>query len=179
MIFMKVGFRAGEDLDGIIVRKMQEQANAGLIFWGYGGTLCYPTTVIQPFASECQAKGLSVAVLMFPTKSKFLRKKRAFKKEYSIDKVNWKFLPKGIRTGSPHALVMRNLRPCKARVDLSLYVVGYGPSKNRRLTKYLRFRADKAVGLLSRPGRDAKLASKVVPIPYRADLVKPYAVFLR
>jgi hypothetical protein len=174
---MKVGFRSGEDLEGIIVRKMQEQSEAGFAFWGYGGSLFHPTKVIRPFANQCQAKGLSIPVLMFPTKSKFLHGQRAFAKEYSIDNVTWRPLPKGIRTGSPYALVVRNLRSSKARIDLSLYVVGYGPSEHRRLTEYLGFRVDKAVGLLSRPA--GKLASKVVSIPYRADLVQPYAVFLR
>ena len=173
---MKIGFRKDEPLDKIIMRKLQEESEAGFTFWGYGGTLCHPIKVIRPFAASCEAKGLSVTVLMSRTESRLLGQPGC-RKEYSTDRKDWQPLPRGIRTGSPYALVMRNFRACEARLDLSLYAVGYGPSEHRRLTEYLGFRVDKAPGLLSRPA--VKLAPKLVPVSYRADLVEPYAVVLR
>ena len=176
IVYMKIGSRSGETLDAIIARKLKEEKTAGFTFWGYGGTICHPLTVIRPFAFRCASVGLAVRVLMSSTKSEFLGRP-AFATEYTTDRVNWQHLPRGIRTGSPYALVMRNLTPCKAQLDLSHYLVGYGPQENRRLTEYLRFRVDKAVALWARP--PAKLTPQLVPVSYCAELVDPYAVVLR
>lgn len=52
ILYMKVGTHANEGLEAIIARKQREIEEAGVAFWGYGGSTCHPTTMVQPFAER-------------------------------------------------------------------------------------------------------------------------------
>ena len=49
ILFMKVGVHARESLEDIIERKDKEIRDAGYALWGYGGSTCHPSTMVQPF----------------------------------------------------------------------------------------------------------------------------------
>lgn len=57
VLYMKVGTHAKEGLAEIIERKRREIDEAGFAMWGYGGSTCYPTSMVQPFARAFAAKG--------------------------------------------------------------------------------------------------------------------------
>lgn len=95
-------------LDMIIDRKMQEQVDAGVIFWGFGGSTCNPHTQVQPFAKEVEAKGGCVILAMSFTISRFESSPQAATR-YSVDGKEWKSMRPGITvTGSKHALVIND-----------------------------------------------------------------------
>jgi len=72
---------------------------------------------------------------------------------------------------------MTNLRACDLDLDLAQYAVAVGPSQGRLLRTFLRGRVDKVCAVrMSAAGTDATTLVKAVLI---ADLVEPYAVFLR
>jgi hypothetical protein len=63
-IVMKGGVHASEGWEEIVERKRGEERSAGVILWGYGGTVCHPMTQVQPFAEDAEG---AVAVLMIRT----------------------------------------------------------------------------------------------------------------
>ena len=175
LVFMKAGFHANETLPTILERKANEQATAGAIFWGYGGTLCHPTRQIRPFAERCTTLGLSVSVVMSTTPSKFNAEPK-IATAFSRDGVLWQPLPPGVTVkASRYALVMRDLRPCRTELDLNSYVVAIGPNEGKSFGKYIRGRVDKGCAIY-RPPLSPK---KSILVAIIADLVSPYAVFVR
>ena len=77
-IFMRVGSHAGESFDEILERKQRELADAGRIFWGYGGPTLHPITQVQPFAKLWLQSEGSIQILMqrltpTPTLTSFLQ----------------------------------------------------------------------------------------------------------
>ena len=56
VLYMKVGTHAKEGLTEIIARKRREIDEAGFAMWGYGGSTCYPTSMVQPFARGFAAR---------------------------------------------------------------------------------------------------------------------------
>ena len=176
IVFMKIGFHVGEPLDQIITRKTAEQNQCGRIFWGYGGNSCHPTTQIVPFVAAALACQQRPVLAMKLTESRFEGTAR-FATEFSADGVNWMPLPKGaVIKGSKYAIVCQNLRRVDATVDLSKYQVAVGPSAGKTLSTYLRYRVDKACAAFT--GRDQAVAHPA-EITYIAELVEPYAVFVR
>jgi hypothetical protein len=175
IVFMKVGFHGRETLKEILERKTKEEAEAGVIFWGYGGTLCHPTTQIRPFMSRCIANGLQISIVMTATHSKF-EVEPVYAKQFSEDDIVWKPIPQGVRvTCSRYALVLQNLKPCEMELDLSSYVVAVGPSEGRRLSEYIRGHVDKGCGICTTPAP----ACKPILTVFTAIPVSPYAVFIR
>src|SRR4051794_17156282 len=57
VLLMKVGVHAGEPLDSIILRKQEEERMSAFLLWGYGGTLCHPSTQVRPFAEQAALAG--------------------------------------------------------------------------------------------------------------------------
>lgn len=85
-------------------------------------------------------------------------------------------MPAGVLvTGSKFALVLRNLRRTEERLDLGAYEVGVGKKAGTPLARYLRDHVDKACARLAAVAGPAAIAAVVL----RAELVHPYAVFLR
>ena len=180
-IFMKVGWHGGKPLEKILRRKKNELNEAGKIFWGYGGTVLHPTNQVQPFAKEWVKKQGCIEVLMEVVgNNSGTGPPAGTAKQFAVsDKELWKRIPKGIKTGGRHALVLDKIRECELELDLRDYKVGIGPSKDEKnAADYLRYRTDKAALVEARSKRNRPKEPKCVSIKYRARLLCPYAVFL-
>jgi hypothetical protein len=176
VLYMKVGTHAQEDLAQIIQRKKQEIDAVGYSLWGYGGNTCHPRTMVQPFAAQYAARGKPIVLAMQPMKSRhFAEPLRA--DESSIDGINWTPIPDDINVlGSRYALCLRTLE----EIDEELYLpdtrVAVGNSKGMTGDRYVRGRVDKACLEVASFPNDP---SRQVKIPLVAELVEPFAVFLR
>jgi hypothetical protein len=175
VLFMKVGTHANEPLDEIFERKRREIDEAGFAMWGYGGNTCHPRTMVQPFAHEHRVAGRPIRLVMEPMNSKhFAAKLRA--DQFSVDGFDWSDIPNAINVlGSRYALCIRDLRETDSELTLSETRVALGNSMGKSGDLYVRGRVDKAC--LDVVGRGH--AGPVVEIGLVADLVEPYAVFLR
>src|SRR6218665_706053 len=116
-LYMKVGVHASESLEDIIARKRAEIAQAGVSFWGYGGSSCHPFNAVQPFVREVTEKGTTVRLLMQEITSRHFAVGEA--KEFSADGVTYQPVPKGIKVlGSRYALVLKTLDEVDDAVSL-------------------------------------------------------------
>ncbi len=177
IIFMKIGYHTDEEIKKIIDRKIMEEKQAGFFFWGYGGSLCHPTNQVIPFIEKCKHKKVNPKLLMTFTQSKF-RATPIWQKEYSVDKKVWRPLPSGVKIkGSKYALVCKNIKKVNMKIDLNSYVVAVGPKIGTPLGEYIRYRVDKACAFKSDSRKN--LPERFVDIVYIADIVYPYAVFVR
>lgn len=182
-IFMKVGWHGGKSLEKILRRKKNELNEAGKIFWGYGGTVLHPTNQVQPFAKEWVKKQGSIEVLMEVVgNNSGAGPPAGTAKQFAVsDKELWKRIPKGIKTGGKHALVLDEIMELTTplKLDLRDYEVGIGPSKGKKnAADYLSYRTDKAALVEAQSTRNRSKEPKPVLIKYRARLLCPYAVFL-
>lgn len=173
ILFMKVGTHASEELSDIILRKRAEIDAEGFAMWGYGGNTCHPTSMVKPFALATTGP---IVLAMHPMVSNhFAEQVRA--EEYSPDGINWQPVPEGINClGSRYALLIDSLDEVEEEVDLSRTRVAVGPSRGKVGADYIQGRVDKAcLEVTDQTAGD----SKIVAIGLRANLVKPYAAFLR
>lgn len=180
ILFMKVGTHAQETLADIILRKRKEISDAGHALWGYGGNTCHPRTMVQPFAEELAEKGRPIYLCMQEmVSSHFAEPLRA--KRSSPDGLTWSVIPPEINVrGSRYALVIKELREEEHDLHLATTRVAIGPSRGRKGSSYVQGRTDKAcleVVDLSEP--PTKQLDSLVKINLVAELVQPYAVFLR
>jgi hypothetical protein len=175
VLFMKIGTHAQEDLSDIIARKQHEIDDAGIAMWGYGGNTCHPRNMVQPFARAAAAQG-PIVLAMQPMNSKhFAEPLRA--EEFSPDGITWSPVPAGINVlGSRYALCIRSLTQVDDTLDLGGMQVALGNSKGRVGSDYVRGRVDKAC---LEPAAGPSGRSLYVPIGLIAELVNPYAVFLK
>jgi hypothetical protein len=181
LLYMKVGTHAGESLEDIIVRKTKEIDDAGLAFWGYGGNTCHPQTMVQPFASKYERQGGVIYLCMQPMESKhFAEQIRA--DEYSIDGVHWEPIHENINVlGSRYALLIKRLRRQEFELSLDRTRVAIGNSQGAVGSRYVSGRVDKACleitnePILPPEGEGVR----TVHIGLVAELVKPYAVYVR
>jgi len=157
ILFMKVGTHASEELSEIIGRKRAEIDAEGFAFWGYGGTTCHPATMVQMMSNH----------FAVPVRAE----------EYSPDGISWQPVPGGINCkGSRYALLIDSLDEVDDVVDLSRTRVAVGPSRGKIGASYIQGRVDKAcLAVTDEPAGDPD----IVEIRLRANLIKPYAVFLR
>jgi hypothetical protein len=176
---MKVGTHANEPLDKIIARKTKEIEAEGVAFWGYGGSTCHPVTVVQPFAKPFVEKGETIYLCMQPMDSKhFAPSVRA--EEFSVDGISWKPIPAGINvTGSRYAVVIKDLRLENFELPLGRTRVTLGNNMGAAGSKYISGRVDKACLEIvdSAPGAESETESRHIGLV--AEIVKPYAVFVR
>src|SRR6266496_843532 len=137
LIYMKVGTHAQEPLEDIIARKTKEIEEAGLAFWGYGGSTCHPQTMVQPFARKYEHQGGVIYLCMQPMESKhFAPQIQA--EEYSVDGIQWERIPKGVKVlGSRYALLIRRLRPESFELPLERTRVAIGNSMGANGSKYI------------------------------------------
>ncbi len=180
LLYMKVGTHAQEKLDDIIIRKTKEIERAGVAFWGYGGSTCHPQTMVQPFAKTFEERGDAIYLCMQPMESKhFAVAVRA--EEFSIDGINWEMISPEINVlGSRYALVIRNLRKEEFDLVLSKTKVALGTSMGAVGSKYIRGHVDKACLEVTDNGHGKVEAQEAVRhIGLVADIVKPYAVYVR
>ena len=180
-IFMKVGTHAKETLADIIARKKKEISDAGFAFWGFGGNTCHPQTMVQPFAKSFEEKGETIHLLMEEMESKhFADPIRA--EEFSIDGIKWEPIHSEINVlGSRYALVIKDLHQEELQVPLEQTRVAVGRSEGQLGSKYIQGRVDKGCLVVTPEPSVPEEPSliKNVDINLVADLVKPYAVFLR
>jgi len=180
IIFMKVGVHAQEDLTSIIKRKTQEIDEAGFALWGYGGTTCFPTSMVQPFAKEHEEAGKKIYLCMQEMNSKH-HADPVRADQYSIDGQNWRDIPQAINVlGSRFALAIKDLKATEFNLPIEKSVVGTGTKIGVKATDYIRGQADKACLIL---GEDINIppapTEKLIPINLIAELCEPYSVFLR
>jgi len=177
---MKVGVHAQEDLTSIIKRKTQEIDEAGFALWGYGGTTCFPTSMVQPFAKEHEEAGKKIYLCMQEMNSKH-HADPVRADQYSIDGQNWRDIPQAINVlGSRFALAIKDLKATEFNLPIEKSVVGTGTKIGVKATDYIRGQADKACLIL---GEDINIppapTEKLIPINLIAELCEPYSVFLR
>jgi len=176
IILMKAGYHTDETLDEIIRRKIIEEKKCGVLYWGYNGVLCHPLNQVVPFVRKALEVGETPKLLLSVTSSKFQRE-RHIAKEYSTDGKNWLPFPsEALLTGCKYSLVCKNFRPVDFDLDLSRYRVSIGNSAGKLLSDYFKFRTDKACAMLD---ETVEGEPKLIRISYEAELVEPYAVFIR
>lgn len=143
VIIMKYGVHAGEPISNIIERKLNELKLTGKFYWGYGGTLCHPTSQVQPFLNDASENQNSVYLLLTPTKSNNYNDFFELK-EFSCNKTDWLPIPQNIHVyGSKYALICSDLQKCDFNVDLNEYQISVGASKGKSASEYFRGRVDK------------------------------------
>ncbi|SDG11111.1 hypothetical protein [Pseudonocardia oroxyli] len=177
ILYMKVGTHAKEELSDIIERKQREIEDEGMAMWGYGGNTCHPTTMVQPFARTRATDEQPIVLAMQPMKSKhFADPVRA--DEYSQDGKIWTPVPQGINVlGSRYALCIRTLEQVDTKIHLAETKVAIGKSLGKAGSSYVKGRVDKAC--LEVTSEAVVDEDEGVPIGLIAELVDPYAVFLR
>ena len=176
-LYMKVGVHANESLEQIIARKRKEIENAGVSFWGYGGSSCHPYNAVQPFVKQETEKGTKVRLLMQEITSRHFATGLA--KEYSPDGKNYYPVPRGVNVlGSRYALVVTTLDPIDAVLSLSDTVVGIGNKHGVSGDQYIRGHVDKAC-LVYSPGAGQPTRRDDIALCLSAELAEPYAVVLR
>jgi len=178
LLFMKIGTHANESLEDIIKRKTEEIRRTGYGMWGYGGNTCHPTSMVQPFAKSFAERGRTIHLCMEEMTSNHFGEGVA--REYSVDGLTWKEIPETIEVrGSRYALVIDGLHEERFSLPLDQTRVPVGPSTGRLGSRYIQGRVDKAClevletpELVNEPARN-------IDINLVANLVDPYAVFLR
>jgi len=100
--------------------------------------------------------------------------------EYSEDGINWQTVPDAINAvGSRYALKIKNLHPAEFWLDLANTRVAVGNSTGKIGSKYIAGRVDKAcLEAISDPVTSS-VATVGARIGLVAELLNPYAVFLR
>jgi hypothetical protein len=180
LIYMKVGTHAGENLDDIIARKQKEIEDAGIAMWGYGGGTCHPRTMVQPFAEEFASRNTPIVLVMEAMNSNHFAEPLPAT-DYSVDGLNWRPVPRGVVVkGSRFALVLKNLRREEFKLQLAQTEVALGNCKGRVGSRYVRGRVDKACLTVTEAAELANdIENREAPISLVAELVAPFAVFVR
>ncbi len=179
VLYMKVGTHAREPLAEIIARKTKEIEQAGVSFWGYGGNTCHPETMVQPFAKSYEQRGGVVYLCMQEMDSKhFAVQVRA--EEFSTDGIKWEPIPPAINVlGSRYALVIKDLHQEEFKLSLRATKVAVGNSMGALGSNYISRRVDKACLEITDDISSVTQDEPAVDIGLVAELVKPYAVYVR
>lgn len=179
ILYMKIGKHANEELASIIERKSKEIEQTGMAMWGYGGSTCHPTSMVQPFARSFAAEGKTIHLVMEPMNSSHFAETKAAA-QYSVDGYGWEDIPSPINViGSRYALVIRNLHETTFTLPLNQTRVPIGRSTGKLGSNYIQGRVDKAcLEVIDEPIRlNEEIQER--PIGLVAELCEPYAVFLR
>ncbi|MGH9749029.1 MAG: hypothetical protein ACRD6R_03785 [Candidatus Polarisedimenticolia bacterium] len=179
LVYMKVGTHAQEPLEDIVARKTREIEQAGFALWGYGGGTCHPLTMVQPFAHSYVKRSGVIYLCMQPMLSKhFAEQVRA--RYLSVDGMTWEEIPPTVNCiGSRYALVIRDLHKEEFDLDLSHTRVAIGNSEGLSGKDYIRGRVDKACLEVTTEGNAPSEDPSAIRIGLIAQIVKPYAVFVR
>lgn len=180
ILFMKIGVHAQEPLESIIARKNREIEDAGFAMWGYGGNTCHPRTMVQPFAIEFAERGRPIVLCMQEMNSRHMAEQlRA--EQFSADGFTWEKMPSAINViGSRYALKITNLRAERHSLPLAQTRVAVGRSVGKLGARYIVGQVDKAcLQVTDAPEVGNADESKPIQIDLVADVVAPYAVFVR
>ncbi len=180
LIFMKVGVHDGEPFEEILERKRREITDTGVSFWGYGGGTCHPLNQVQPFARLKIEEREKIYLVMEEIESHHAPTMKVAR-QYSSDGIIWKPIPKGVEVrGSRYAIILDEIRAGDLDLDLSHYVVGYGPSRGKMATEYIKGRVDKGCLQLKQDFiPDETTNEDIKKITHFGKMVDPYAVFVR
>lgn len=182
LLFMKIGTHAQESLAGIIARKRKEIEKVGHTMWGYGGNTCHPTTMVQPFARTYAERQEPIHLVMEEMESNHFAEPLCAA-ESSTNGIDWTPIPEDIEVrGSRYALVIRDLHQVEMSLPLQQTRVPVGPSSGRLGARYVNGRVDKAcLTFLDAPEvlNEEDVARFERPIHLVAEMIDPYAVFLR
>lgn len=174
-LYMKVGVHANESLKDIIERKRAEIKQAGVAFWGYGGSSCHPLNAVQPFVKQVTDKGITVRLFMQEITSRHYAEGEA--KQYSADGKTYLPVPKGIKVlGSRYALVLSSLDQVDLQISLTQTTVGVGRLLGSSGSAYIRGHVDKAC-LVFDPSADE--AGNTIQLRLAGNMAAPYAVVLK
>ena len=100
--------------------------------------------------------------------------------EYSVDGVTWQPIPRAINVlGSRYALAIRQLRKEEFDLPLAKTRVALGNSMGSNGDRYIAGRVDKACLEITEEIVTPVLAEPKVHIGLVAEIVKPYAVYVR
>ncbi len=181
IVVMKMGPYCGFSVPAIVKIKSEEERRLGKFFWGYGGVFCRPKTM-WPFLIHARLKRATPVVMFALTDSKYVTAEPGKFSQFSRDSNTWRPLPKEVllvgNTYKPHfAIVCRNLQKADYRLNLADYVAFTGslPDPNRRLSKYICHRVDKACGYYL----PATSTPRYVKIYYTCELAEPHSVYIR
>ena len=171
IIVMKVGPHSGMSLKQIIDSKNEEEKRNGVHYWGYSGVFCRPL-LTQQFCKESVQKGHTPKIVLIETKSSY-NSEIGFIEEYSIDnKLYKKFKAPVQLQGAEFSFVASNIRKVEG-FRLDDFVVVGGKNDGKPLSQGLVFRVNTCFGKYNKKTLGCEMNV------YIADLVEPYAVWLR
>lgn len=183
IILMKVGPYCGYNLDEIIDIKNNEEKFYGHFYWGYGGVFCRPS-IINNFIIQAKQQNCQPQVFFVKTESKYQTENPTPFTQFSADNNNWQQIPKKILLVGNHnkkhfAIVGNNLKKVNFDIDLNQYCVTAGmfPDPNLRLSKYFRYRVDKACGIYLSTKKE--LPPHPIHIDYSCQLSDPYCLYIK
>lgn len=185
IIFMKYGVHGSESVESIIKRKQNENEDKSF-WWGYGSKVCHPLTQVKPFVQECNKSNEKVyLVLEYTSSVKSTDDKNKADclenraNQYSVDNKKWYEINNNINVfDSKYALICKNLKKVDLKINLSDYEVAIGGNKGKLLSDYINGQNDKGCARLTNVKVDESKA-KIIQVDYIAEVVCPYAVFLR
>ena len=179
ILFMKVGTHAREKLEDIIRRKSREIEETGYGMWGYGGNTCHPSSMVQPFAKSLEERGQTIHLIMEKMNSNYFAEPLSAA-EFSVDGRNWQPIPDTIDVrGSRYALMIKDLHEANFELPLNATRVPVGPSTGRIGSRYIKGKVDKACLEVLDESEGSDDVPIQRPISLIAELISPYAVFLR
>lgn len=177
IVFMIVGPHSGYSLSQILFMKREEEDKLGVLYWGYGGTLCRPERV-QAFASECMERfQCAPTVVMVETKSRFASRHIGVLHHYSNDGTSFRPLPRAVTMiGCSVGIVCKNLREVSVEINLNGYRVADGGCAGTLLGDYIRHQVNKACAWSA---HIVGAAPRLVNVIATAALAPPYGVYFR
>ncbi len=180
ILFMKVGVHDGEPFEEILERKRNEISNAGVSFWGYGGSTCHPLQQVQPFAKLKIEERENIYLVMEQIHSNHPPTNH-IASLYSSNGRDWTPIPDGIEVrGSRYAVVINEILDGDLDIDLSHYKVAYGPSSGKNASDYIQGRVDKGcIDKIKVPQIGFTIPSTIKKISHYGRIVDPFAVFVK
>lgn len=171
IIVMKVGPHSNMSLQAIIDSKKQEELLNGVHYWGYSGVFCRPKAT-QDFCRESIKNNHHPKIVLIETKSSY-DSDIGFIDSYSEDNINFKKFKAPVQLqGAEFSFVAKNIRMI-TDFRLDDFIVVGGKNDQKPLSKHLVFRVNKCFGKYNEKSDDKEINV------YVADLVEPYAVWLK
>lgn len=174
-IVMKIGPHSGMSLNEIVESKYKEEAQYGVHYWGYSGTLCHPRRVLDFVSYVLSFKQGPPSLLLIETESNYTTSIGHINC-FSKDSKNYEKFDGPIQLqGAQYAFVAQNLHRIDRDFQLDRYSVISGKNDGKPLSLHLRQRVNKA--FVKRTPR-AK-TSHISHLAYMAQLSAPYVFWLK
>lgn len=171
IIVMKVGPHSNMSLDEIIDSKNHEEVGNGVHYWGYSGVFCRPKQT-QEFCKNSILNGNNPKIVLIETKSPY-NSEIGFINEYSVDNISYKKFKSPVQLqGAQFSFVAKNIRKYN-KFKLNDFTVVGGKNDGKVLREHLKFKVNKCFAKYDKSSDDKEISVLI------ADLVEPYAVWLR